>query len=84
MNTEGKSPLVLDEAEDMEEQPLLRHRSRQIAPVIAEPTDSGQPSYSASDPPWLDIDQNPQLNGHAFERDQALIIKDSVCSSYYP
>ncbi|XP_042454022.1 plant UBX domain-containing protein 8-like isoform X2 [Zingiber officinale] len=70
VNTEGKSPLVLDETEDMEEQPLLRHRSRQLAPVIAEPTGSGQPSYSASDPPRLDIDQDPQLNGHSFERDQ--------------
>ncbi|KAG6534191.1 hypothetical protein ZIOFF_008076 [Zingiber officinale] len=77
VNTEGKSPLVLDETEDMEEQPLLRHRSRQLAPVIAEPTGSGQPSYSASDPPRLDIDQDPQLNGHSFERDQALIMKDS-------
>ncbi|XP_074571180.1 plant UBX domain-containing protein 8-like [Curcuma longa] len=67
---ERKSPLVLEETEDMEEQPLVRHRSRQIAPVIAEPTYSGQPSHSALDPPWLDVDQSPQLNGHAFERDE--------------
>ncbi|XP_042425558.1 plant UBX domain-containing protein 8-like isoform X1 [Zingiber officinale] len=69
LKLERKSTLVLEEAEDVEEQPLVRHRSRQIAPVIAERTDSGSPSHSALDPPWLDVDR-PQLNGHAFERDE--------------
>ncbi|KAG6486567.1 hypothetical protein ZIOFF_055144 [Zingiber officinale] len=68
VKSERKSPLVPEETEDMEEQPLVRHRSRQIGPVIAEPTDSGQPSHSVLDSPWLDVDQSPQLNGHAYER----------------
>ncbi|KAJ8477499.1 hypothetical protein OPV22_021226 [Ensete ventricosum] len=64
-----ENPFVLEESEDMEEQPLVRHRSRHLAPANVDSADPGQVSYSASGPP-LPIDRHPQHNGHVFGNDE--------------
>lgn len=71
VNSDEKNPFVSEETEDVEEHPLVRHRSNHVAPVDTESADSGQVSYSASSPSQHDIiDRHPQHNGDAFERDE--------------
>ncbi|URE42482.1 UBX domain-containing protein [Musa troglodytarum] len=69
VKSEEENLFVLEESEDTEEQPLVRHRSRHLAPANVESADSGQVSYSASGPPQP-IDRHPQHNGHVFENDE--------------
>lgn len=69
VKSEEENPFVLEESEDIEEQPLVRHRSRHLTPANVDSADSGQVSYSASGPPQP-IDRHPQHNGHVFENDE--------------
>ncbi|WOL05252.1 plant UBX domain-containing protein 8 isoform X1 [Canna indica] len=70
VKSEARNPSVSEEAEDTEEQPLLRQRSRHISPVSVESADPRQASFSSSSLPQLDIYRHPQDNGHAFEPDE--------------
>nr|CAD1821371.1 unnamed protein product [Ananas comosus var. bracteatus] len=61
---EGNIMSVQDDTEDMEEQPLVRHRSRRVSPGNAESTESGPMVHSPpSSLPLHNIQDNRQYNG---------------------
>lgn len=62
---------VQDDTEDMEEQPLVRHRSRRVSPGNAESTESGPMVHSPpSSLPLHNIQDNRQYNGDGFPSEE--------------
>ncbi|XP_020114760.1 plant UBX domain-containing protein 8 [Ananas comosus] len=68
---EGNIMSVQDDTEDMEEQPLVRHRSRRVSPGNAESTESGPMVHSPpSSLPLHNIQDNRQYNGDGFPSEE--------------
>lgn len=71
LNSEEGNTSVQEETEDVEEQPLVRHRSRRTSSGNVELVESGQLGYSPpSSPRQNNIGGHPSYNGDAFQSDE--------------
>lgn len=66
------SSSIQDEAEDVDEQPLVRNRSRRVPSGSVESVEeTGAIAVSpVSSPRRLNVDAHPDLNGTAFQSDE--------------
>ena len=69
---EAGSSSIRDDTEDVEEQPLVRHRSRRMPPGSVEPSKEVGPSETStpSSPGEQDMGDQPSHDGGAFPSDE--------------